>query len=332
MAVTLADIKKLRDITGAGMMDVKKALEEANGDFEAAKDLLRKRGQAIAAKRSDREASEGCVLGKAAEGFAAIVALKCETDFVAKNADFVALTKKILDIAIANKPADLAALLAIKTDNGLTVAELVTERSGVTGEKMELSDYAFVEGACVDAYNHLGNKLSSLVLFAEADANMEAVHGVAMQVAAMNPLALDSDHISDEVKARELAVNIDKTKAEEIQKFVENALKKAGINPAHVDYEDHIEPNMAKGWITAEDAAKAREIKATAAAEAEANLEKQAKKIEMISQGRLQKYFKENTLMDQIYVGNDDKLPVKEFLAKNKVTCLDFKRITLNQE
>ena len=331
MAISLADIKKLRDITGAGMMDVKKALEEANGDFEAAKDLLRKRGQAIAAKRSDREASEGCVLAKAENGFAAIVALKCETDFVAKNADFVALTKQILDLAMANKPADLEALKAI-TVNGLTVAELITERSGVTGEKMELSDYAFLEGACVDAYNHLGNKLASIVLFAEADAPIEPVHGVAMQVAAMNPLALDADHISEEVKARELAVNIDKTKAEEVQKFVENALRTAGINPAHVDSDDHIESNMAKGWITAEDAAKAREIKATAAAEAEANLEKQAKKIEMISQGRLQKYFKENTLMDQIYVGNDDKLPVKEFLAKNKITCLDFKRITLNQE
>ena len=315
MAISLADIKKLRDITGAGMMDVKKALEEANGDFEAAKDLLRKRGQAIAAKRSDREASEGCVLAKAENGFAAIVAL----------------TKQILDLAMANKPADLEALKAI-TVNGLTVAELITERSGVTGEKMELSDYAFLEGACVDAYNHLGNKLASIVLFAEADAPIEPVHGVAMQVAAMNPLALDADHISEEVKARELAVNIDKTKAEEVQKFVENALRKAGINPAHVDSDDHIESNMAKGWITAEDAAKAREIKASAAAEAEANLEKQAKKIEMISQGRLQKYFKENTLMDQIYVGNDDKLPVKEFLAKNKITCLDFKRITLNQE
>ena len=232
---------------------------------------------------------------------------------------------------MANKPADLEALKAI-TVNGLTVAELITERSGVTGEKMELSDYAFLEGACVDAYNHLGNKLASIVLFAEADAPIEPVHGVAMQVAAMNPLALDADHISEEVKARELAVNIDKTKAEEVQKFVENALRKAGINPAHVDSDDHIESNMAKGWITAEDAAKAREIKASAAAEAEANLEKQAKKIEMISQGRLQKYFKENTLMDQIYVGNDDKLPVKEFLAKNKITCLDFKRITLNQE
>ena len=145
MAVSLADIKKLRDITGAGMMDVKKALEEANGDFETATDLLRKRGQAIAAKRSDREASEGCVLAKAEGEFAAIVALKCETDFVAKNADFVALTKKILDLAIAEKPADLEALKALKVD-GMTVAELVTERSGVTGEKMELSDYVYLKG------------------------------------------------------------------------------------------------------------------------------------------------------------------------------------------
>ncbi|MBR4547960.1 MAG: elongation factor Ts [Paludibacteraceae bacterium] len=331
MAVSLADIKKLRDITGAGMMDVKKALEEAGGDFEAAKDLLRKRGQAIAAKRSDREASEGCVLAKAENGFAAIVALKCETDFVAKNADFVALTKKILDVAMEQKPADLEALKALKVD-GMTIAELVTERSGVTGEKMELSDYTFLKGACVDAYNHLGNKLSTIVLFAEPDAAHEAVHGVAMQVAAMNPLALDADHISAEVKEHELAVNIEKTKSEEIAKYVENVIRKAGINPNLVDSDDHIESNMAKGWLTAEEAQKARDLKVSAAAEAEANLEKQAKKIEMISQGRLQKYFKENTLMDQIYVGNDDKLPVKEFLAKAHATCLDFKRITLNQD
>lgn len=331
MAVSLADIKKLRDITGAGMMDVKKALEEAGGDFEAAKDLLRKRGQAIAAKRSDREASEGCVLAKAENGFAAIVALKCETDFVAKNADFVALTKKILDLAMEHKPADLEALKALKVD-GKTVAELITERSGVTGEKMELSDYTFLSGACVDAYNHLGNKLSTIVLFAEPDAAHEAVHGVAMQVAAMNPLALDADHISAEVKEHELAVNIEKTKSEEIAKYVENVIRKAGINPAHVDTDDHIESNTAKGWLTPEQAKLARELKVSAAAEAEANLEKQAKKIEMISQGRLQKYFKENTLMDQIYVGNDDKLPVKDFLAKAHATCLDFKRITLNQD
>ena len=187
MAVTLADIKKLRDMTGAGMMDVKKALEEANCDFEVAKDLLRKRGQAIAAKRSDREASEGCVLAKAVDGFGAIVAVKCETDFVAKNEDFVAMVKLLLDAAIDNRPADLAALKALKIGN-FTAEEIVTERSGVTGEKMELSDYTFLAAPKVDAYNHLGNKLSSLIAADNAAADQETVHGMNMQVASMAPV------------------------------------------------------------------------------------------------------------------------------------------------
>ena len=207
MAVTLADIKKLRDMTGAGMMDVKKALEEANGDFEIAKDLLRKRGQAIAAKRSDREASEGCVLAKAVEGFGAIVAVKCETDFVAKNEDFVGMVKLLLDAAIDNRPADLAALKALKI-GAFTAEEIVTERSGVTGEKMELSDYTFIVAPKVDAYNHLGNKLSSLVAADDANADHETVHGMNMQVASMAPVALDADHVAQEVKDRELAVAI----------------------------------------------------------------------------------------------------------------------------
>lgn len=331
MAVTLADIKKLRDITGAGMMDVKKALEEANGDFEVAKDLLRKRGQAIAAKRSDREASEGCVLAAAENGFGAIVAVKCETDFVAKNADFVALTKKILAIAMEQKPADLAALKAIVVD-GLTVEALVTERSGVTGEKMELSDYVFLAAPKVDAYNHMGNKLASLVAASAADADQEIVHGMNMQVASMSPVALDADHVAQEVKDHELAVAIDKTKQDEINKAVEQAIRKAGINPAHVDSDDHIESNITKGWITAEQGAQAREIKATVAAEAEANLEKQAKKIEMIAQGRLNKFLKESTLVEQQYILSDNKEIVKDVLKKAGVEIVDFKRVTLNQE
>ena len=228
MAVTLADIKKLRDITGAGMMDVKKALEEANGDFEVAKDLLRKRGQAIAAKRSDREAAEGCVLAKAENGFAAIVAVKCETDFVAKNADFVALVKKILDIAMAQKPQTIDELKAIVVD-GLTVEALVTERSGVTGEKMELSDYVFICAPAVDAYNHMGNKLASIVAATAADVDVETLHGINMQVASMNPVALDADHVAQEVKDHELAVALDKTKQDEINKAVES-LKAAGFD------------------------------------------------------------------------------------------------------
>lgn len=329
MAVTLADIKKLRDMTGAGMMDVKKALEEANGDFEVAKDLLRKRGQAIAAKRSDREASEGCVLAKAENGFGAIVGVKCETDFVAKNADFVAMVKKILDAAMEAKPATLEDLKNLKIGN-FTAQDLVTERSGVTGEKMELSDYAFLKAPKVDAYNHLGNKLSSLVAADSADACQETVHGVNMQVASMSPVALDADHVAQEVKDKELAIAIDKTKQDEIVKAIENALRKAGINPAHADSDDHIESNLAKGWLTAELAEVARKIRATVPAEAEANLN--LKKIEMIAQGRLQKFLKESTLVEQQYIMSEAKELVKDVLKKANVVITDFKRVTLNQE
>ena len=329
MAVTLADIKKLRDITGAGMMDVKKALEEANGDFDVAKDLLRKRGQAIAAKRSDREASEGCVLAKAENGFGAIVAVKCETDFVAKNADFVAVVKTILDVAMTEKPADIEALKAIKVGD-LTIEALVTERSGVTGEKMELSDYVFLSAPKVDAYNHLGNKLSSLVAADAAEADQDTIHGISMQVASMSPIALDADHVAQEVKDKELAVAIEKTKQDEVNKAVENALRKAGINPAHADSEDHIASNTAKGWLTEEQAQLARDIRANVPAEAQAQINE--KKVEMIAQGRLGKFLKESTLVEQQYIMSESKELVKDVLKKNNVTIVDFKRVTLNQE
>jgi elongation factor Ts len=305
-------------------------LEEANGDFEVAKDLLRKRGQAIAAKRSDREASEGCVLAKAKDGFGAIVGVKCETDFVAKNEDFVGMVKLILDAALDNKVQSKEDLAALKIGN-FTVAEIITERSGVTGEKMELADYACLEAPVVDAYNHLGNKLSSLVA-AEAGADQETVHGISMQVAAMSPIALDADHVAEEVKKHELEVAIEKTKQDEINKAIENAIRKAGINPAHVDSDDHIESNQAKGWITAEQAQQAREIKATVAKEAEANLANQAKKIEMIAQGRLGKFLKENTLVEQAYIMSESKELVKDVLKAKGVVISDFRRITLAAE
>ncbi len=329
MAVSLADIKKLRDVTGAGMMDVKKALEEANGDFEVAKDLLRKRGQAIAAKRSEREATEGCVLAKAENGFGAIVAVSCETDFVAKNADFVGLVKKILDVAMANQPADLEALKNLQVDN-LTVADLVTERSGVTGEKMELSDYTFLKAAKVDAYNHLGNKLSSLVAASDANADQETVHGIAMQVAAMAPIALDADHIAKEVIDKELQVIIEKTQQDEINKAVEIALKQADINPAHADSDDHITSNIAKGWLTEEQAEKARQIRQEVPQQVQQSLDNN--KIEKIAQGRLAKFLKESTLVEQIYVMSDKKEVVKDILKSKNVAITDFKRVTLNQE
>ena len=329
MAVTLADIKKLRDITGAGMRDVKKALEEANGDFEVAKDLLRKRGQAIAAKRSEREASEGCALAKAENGFGAIVAVKCETDFVAKNEDYINMVKAILEVAMTEKPADLEALKACKLGD-FTVQDAITERSGVTGEKMELSDYVFIAAPKVDAYIHFGNKLCAIVAADSEQADTEVLHGVSMQVASMAPIALDADHVAQEVKDRELSVAIEKTKQDEINKAVEQAVRKAGINPAHVDSDDHIESNTAKGWLTPEQAETARQIRATVPAEAEANLN--MKKVEMIAQGRLGKFLKESTLVEQQYIMSESKELVKDVLKKSNVNVIDFKHVTLNQE
>ena len=213
MAVTLADISKLRNMTGAGMMDCKNALNEANGDFEKAVEIIRKRGQAIAAKRSDREASEGCVLAKAEGGFAAVLALKCETDFVAKNEDFIALTKYILDIAMTDKPASLDALKATIRE-GRTVADMVTERSGITGEKMELDYYEFVNGGTTTAYIHPGNKLATIVAFKEENADYETIHGVAMQVAAMNPVSLDRDSVPAKIIETELEIGREKARQE----------------------------------------------------------------------------------------------------------------------
>ena len=167
MAVTMAEITKLRTMTGAGMMDCKNALIEAENDFEKAIEIIRKKGQAVAAKRSDREASEGCVLADSKDGFAAVLALKCETDFVAKNADFVALTTQILDLAIANKCADVEAVKALPMGNG-TVADSIVDRSGSTGEKMELDGYGIVSGATTSVYIHPGNKLATIVAFNQA--------------------------------------------------------------------------------------------------------------------------------------------------------------------
>lgn len=330
MAITLADINKLRQKTQAGLMDCKKALTEANGDMEAAMEILRKKGQLVAAKRSDREAAEGCVLAKVEGNFGAMIALKCETDFVAKNADFVALANAIIDAAIAAKAKTLDEVKAL-TLNGETIAEAVTNRSGVTGEKMELDGYVTVEGENVIAYNHMaGNFLCTLVVLNKA-ADVQVGKNIAMQVAAMNPVALDEASVPQETKDAELKADIEKAKQNQIGKAVENALKKAGINPAHVDSEDHIESNTAKGWITAEDAAKAREIKETVAKEAEAGLKEQM--IQNIALGMLNKYFKENCLLEQAFI-DDSKVSVKQYLQSvdKELTITDFKRYTLRAE
>ena len=330
MAITLADINKLRQKTQAGLMDCKKALTEANGDMDAAMEILRKKGQLVAAKRSGREAAEGCVLAKVDGNFGAMIALKCETDFVAKNADFVALANAIIDAAVAAKAKTLDEVKAL-TVNGETVADAVVNRSGVTGEKMELDGYATVEGENIIAYNHMaGNFLCTLVAL-NKKTDEQVGKNIAMQVAAMNPVALDEASVPQATKDAELKADIEKAKDNQIAKAVEVALKKAGINPAHVDSEDHIESNQAKGWITAEDAAKAREIKKTVAEEKAASLPEQM--IQNIAQGMLNKFFKENCLLDQAYI-DDSKISVKQYLQSidKELTITDFKRYTLRAE
>ena len=330
MAVTMAEITKLRHLTSAGLMDCKKALAETDGDIEKAVEILRKKGQAVAAKREDRQAAEGCVLAKNEGNFAAIVALNCETDFVAKNAGFVELTQKILDAAVANRVKSIDELKALQL-NGLTIADLITEESGKTGEKTEISAYEWLEAPSTTSYNHLGNKLSTIVAFNLEGVDYQVGRDVAMQVASMNPVAVDQASVPAEVVESEKAVAIEKTKQEQVQKAVENALKKAGINPNLVDSEDHIESNIAKGWLTAEDADKARVIiKETAEAKA-ANLPEQM--IENITKGRLQKFYKESCLMEQEFI-KDGELTIGKYLekAQSGLAVVAFKRVNLNQD
>lgn len=213
MAVTMAEITKIRTMTGAGMMDCKNALIESEGDFDKAIEIIRKRGQAVAAKRSDREASEGCVLALAKDGFAACIALKCETDFVAKNAEFIALAQSILDAAAASKCATLDEVKALIM-NGRTIEEIVTERSGITGEKMQLDYYEFVQGGTTSAYIHPGNKLSTIVAFAEEGVDFQVARDVAMQAAAMNPVSLDRSLVPEKIIATELEVGREKAREE----------------------------------------------------------------------------------------------------------------------
>lgn len=212
MAVTMAEIQHLRTMTGAGMMDCKNALAEAGNDMEKAIEIIRKKGKAIAAKRSDREASEGCVLAGMKGGYAAVLALKCETDFVAKNADFIALTQTILDLTLEKQPATQADLLAL-TINGRTVAELITERSGVTGEKMELDLFGSVSGASVMTYIHPGNKLATIVAF-NKEADHQVARDIAMQIAAMSPISLDRKSVPADIVAKELEIGRDKAREE----------------------------------------------------------------------------------------------------------------------
>lgn len=326
----MAEITKLRHLTSAGIVDCKKALAETNGDMDAAVEILRQKGKAIAAKREDRQASEGCVLAKNDGDFAAIVALCCETDFVAKNAGFVALTNKLMDLAMANRVKTADELKALVVD-GQTVADLITEESGKTGEKTEIGAYEVIEAPTTAAYNHFNNKLAAIVGFNLEGVDAQIGREICMQIASMNPVAVSREDVPQATIDAEISVAVEKTKQELVKKAVDAALNKAGLNPNHFDSEDHIESNMSKGWITAEEAEKGRAIIKEAAAAKAANLPEQM--IQNIAQGRLNKFFKESCLMEQEYV-QDGKITVGQFLDQTQkgLVAVAFKRVNLNQD
>lgn len=276
MAITAAEVNKLRKQTGAGMMDCKKALVETDGDFEAAVDVLRKKGQKVAAKRGDNDAKEGLVFAQTTnDGKTGVVlALNCETDFVAKNDEFRTFVQSLVDIAIDKLPTSVDALLNESYNEKLSVTEKITEQVGVVGEKLQLSGFEVLTAGKVVAYNHPGNQLATLVaLNSGSEVAEDAGKQVAMQVAAMNPLALSKDGIDEAVVARELEVGKDLA--------------------------------IQEG--------------------------KPAEMADKIAQGRLNKFFKENTLLSQPFV-RDNKLSVEKFLNDSEadLTVVDFKRIALS--
>jgi elongation factor Ts len=274
MAITAADVNKLRQMTGAGMMDCKKALTEANGDFDAAIDLLRKQGQKVAAKRADRDATEGLVIAKtAADGTRGVlVCTNCETDFVAKNADFAAMADRIAAIALEKGADTVEALKAAAYDsNGLTIAEKLIEQTGVIGEKIDVSACHALDAGFVFAYNHPGNKVASLVGLSKAGFETVA-KDVAMQVAAMAPIALDKESTPQSVIDKEIEIG-----------------KELAIQEG-----------------------------------------KPADMAEKIAMGRLNKFFKESTLLAQEFI-KDNKLSVEQYVkaADKDLKVTGFKRHSL---
>ena len=272
--ISASDVKKLRDMTGAGMMDCKKALAEAEGDFDKAIEVLRKKGQKLSAKRADRDAREGVVLAvtTADKGRGVIVKLSCETDFVAKNEDFVALTQRFAELALDAFPATREEVLALPFD-GITIGEKVSEQVGVIGEKIELADYQRLEAPMVAPYIHMGNKAGVLVGLSQSNENFyEAGREVAMQVAAMRPIAVDKD-------------GVDKTM---IEKEIEIGMEQAR--------QEGKPENM----------------------------------LENIARGKLNKFFKESTLLNQQFV-KDNKMSVADYLKSldKDLTVTDFKHVTL---
>jgi len=229
--ISASDVSKLRKLTGAGMMDCKKALEEANGDIEKAIEIIRKKGQAIATKRADREASEGAVLAKTNNDNTkgVVIALNCETDFVARNSDFLSLANKILDIALEKFPLSLDELKNLEIE-GKKISEKITELIGIIGEKIELSYYDYINAPMVIAYIHQGNKLATLVGF-NKKTELQVAKDIAMQVAAMNPVAIDVDDVPQEIIEKEKEIGKEQARQEGkpenmLDKIAEGKLKK----------------------------------------------------------------------------------------------------------
>lgn len=232
MGISASDVMKLRKATGAGMMDCKTALADAEGDFNRAIDIIREKGKLVASKRADREASEGVVLAKVSESgkSGSMIVLNCETDFVAKNENFVAFAERILDAAVANNAADLDAVKALALD-GRSVEDHVTEQTGVIGEKLDLPFYVKLDAEAVVAYIHPGNKLATLVGFNKADVDNQVAKDIAMQVAAMNPVAVDKADVPADVAEKELEIAKEKFRQEGkpeamLDKIAQGALEK----------------------------------------------------------------------------------------------------------
>ena len=265
---------KLRKMTGAGMMDCKKALQDAEGDFARAQDIIREKGKLIVAKRADRSASEGVVVTKIEGTKGYILCLACETDFVAQNGEFTASANEILEIAVAADASDRDALLAVKNAEGHTVEEMVTEKSGQTGEKVELAYYARVEAPYINAYVHFNKKLGTLLGF-NKEVDAEVAKKIAMQATAMAPLSIDVDDCPAEVVAHEKAIAL-----EQMKQDPKNANKPEAI-------------------------------------------------LEKIAEGKMRKFFEENTLLNQAVVG--EKETIREMLAASdkEATVVAYKRFAL---
>ncbi|WP_109830987.1 translation elongation factor Ts [Reichenbachiella versicolor] len=275
MSISAKEVNELRKMTGAGMMDCKKALVETDGDFDAAIQVLRKKGQKVSAARADRETTEGVVFVKtnADQTTGVAVAFTCETDFVAKNADFVALGEEIATAAFENKPADIEALKALKAGD-LTFAEKIVDMTGKIGEKLDVIAYEVMEGEVIVPYVHMGGKLGVLVSLKNTNGTdvVEAGKDVAMQIAAMNPVALDKDGVDASVVEKEIEIGKEQARQE---------------------------------------------------GKPEAMLEK-------IAMGKLNKFYKENTLLSQAFV-KDNKQSISQYLdgVSKGLTVAEFKRINI---